>query len=280
MLKHILIINSEEKPVIQQIQQIVQAPAMSTKDSNLLKELGQKFPELEALIKKVQKDLNDHLLNYKTFSDDTTKKIQNNEENLKNYKTETNKKIAELEALFKSLRDQIANLNVSVTASKNTTTQVVRQNSNQGSSVDHSGDIRNINATLQTLIERINNLEKELLEIQNLKEKVNNLQDIAAENRQKISNLEEELFDVKSLKARVTSIYFLFLLTISRLKCLNNFSVKRNQRITKPRLQEEPHSKILHNMPLTMAALSSKSDRLLMKKSESLEMRSSPCLTN
>jgi len=30
-------------------------PALSTKDANLLKELGQKFPELENLVKKIQK---------------------------------------------------------------------------------------------------------------------------------------------------------------------------------------------------------------------------------
>ena len=41
--------------VVPQIIQQQAGPALSTKDSNLLKELGQKFPALEDLVKKLQK---------------------------------------------------------------------------------------------------------------------------------------------------------------------------------------------------------------------------------
>jgi len=171
------------------IQQVVQAgPSLSTKDANLLKELGQKFPELENLVKKIQKDLNDHLLNYKSFSEDTTKKIQNNDENLKNFKIEINKRIAELEASFKSLRDQLLNFN---------------RSSSGNTSAESSADLRMIQIALTTLTERVDNVEKEVLDLKKLKEKVNNLQDTTNEHRNKISGIEEELIDLKSLKARV-----------------------------------------------------------------------------
>lgn len=178
--------NNGDKNVVQQIVQ--SGPALSTKDANLLKELGQKFPELENLVKKIQKDLNDHLLNYRTFSDDTTKKIQNNEESLKSFKIEINKRIAELEAAFKSLRDQILNFNSAPSTA---------------GSGESSADLRKIQIALNSLTERVDNIEKELLDLRGLKNQVNNLQDASNEHRQKISGIEEELIDLKSLKARI-----------------------------------------------------------------------------
>jgi len=175
------------------VQPVVQAgPSLSTKDTNLLKELGQKFPELEALVKKIQKDFNDHLLNFKSFSDDTTKKIQAGEENHRTFKIEINKRIAELEASFKSLRDQLMNFNSS-------------DNSGKGSG-ESSADIRKIQMALTSLTERTNNLEKELLDLQRLKEKVNKLQDTSNEHTIKINNIEEELLELKGLKARIDLI--------------------------------------------------------------------------
>ena len=47
---------SDQKVPTTVVQQLVQSgSSLSTKDANLLKELGQKFPELEALLKKLNK---------------------------------------------------------------------------------------------------------------------------------------------------------------------------------------------------------------------------------
>jgi len=175
--------SGDQKHVVQSIVQ--SGPALSTKDANLLRDLGIKFPELENLVKKLQKDLNDHLLNYKAFSDDTTKKIQNNEENLKNFKIEINKRIAELEASFNSLRDQLLNFNSSSTGK------------NSGES---SADLRKIQLALTSLTERVTSLE----------EKVNRLQETSNEHKNKIANLEEELLELKALKAKLDMLEQLF----------------------------------------------------------------------
>jgi len=47
--------DGSEVVVVPQIIQQQTGPALSTKDANLLKELGQKFPGLEDLVKKLQK---------------------------------------------------------------------------------------------------------------------------------------------------------------------------------------------------------------------------------
>jgi len=168
--------NGDQKHVIQSIVQ--SGPSLSTKDASLLKELGQKFPELENLVKKMQKDLNDHLLSYKSFTDDTTKKIQNNEENLKNFKIEIHKRIAELEASFNSLRDQLFSFN----------------NSSSGKvSGESSVDLKKLQIALTSLTERVTNVE----------ERLNNHQEILNDHKNKINGIEEELIDLKALKVRI-----------------------------------------------------------------------------
>lgn len=117
---------------------------------------------------------------------------------MKNYKNETNKKIAEIEAALKSLREQLLNINLSAGSS----------NKNSGSSGsptsgDHSADLRKIQITLNSLSEKINNIEGEVADLSKLKEQVQNLQELTNENRNKINTVEEELFDLKGLKARI-----------------------------------------------------------------------------
>lgn len=96
-----------------------------------------------------------------------------------------------MEAAFKSLRDQLVNFNNS---SPNTTGAV------------DSADLRKIQIALTSLTERVDNVERELLDLRGLKDKVNNLQETSNEHRQKIAGIEEELLDLKSLKARIEMI--------------------------------------------------------------------------
>jgi len=199
--------------VVPQIIQQQAGPALSTKDSNLLKELGQKFPALEDLVKKLQKDLNDHLLNYKTFSDDATRKIINGEENHKHlksevltFKTETNifksdtnkklnesdKRITELELAIRSIKDQLAILSSLPRG----------DGSNQGSS-GSSADVQILQLTLNKLIERVTNVEGEVSDLQKLKEKVNNIQNSVSDHNKRIGNIEDELAELRALKAKI-----------------------------------------------------------------------------
>jgi len=204
----------DAQPLVQQIVQQT-GSGLSSKDSNLLKELGQKFPALEDLVKKLQKDLNDHLLNFKSFSDDTQRKIQNGEENVKslksdvqnfksdtnNFKNETNKKmtdvekrIAELEAAIKTLRDQLVSLSS------------ISSTGGSSGGGESSADIQKLQIAINSLNQRINNMESELSELNKLKERVNNVQDTCNDNRNRIINIEEELADLRGLKARIEQI--------------------------------------------------------------------------
>ena len=100
--------------MIQQITQ-VQQNTLSSKDANLLKDLEKKFPELEALVRKLQKyierliakmimryrELSDHQVNYKAFSEATTKKLDAHEV----FKNDANKRITALEDALKDLKN-------------------------------------------------------------------------------------------------------------------------------------------------------------------------------
>jgi len=126
--------------------------------------------------------LNDHLLNFKSFSDDTQRKIQNGEENVKslksdvqnfksdtnNFKNETNKKmtdvekrIAELEAAIKTLRDQLVSLSS------------ISSTGGSSGGGESSADIQKLQIAINSLNQRINNMESELSELNKLKERVN-----------------------------------------------------------------------------------------------------------
>ncbi len=163
-----------------------------------MKELMEKFPELEALVKRLQKELTDHLLIFKNFSEDTGKRITHNENQLNTHKLETQKKIEELEALIKALQAALAG------AGKGTTTVI--------QSTDYSNDIKALQLTLNLhsgQIEEhgknIKNLQALLDEIKHLKIKVSNLEGTAADHKSRIQILEEELARIKGWEARVIS---------------------------------------------------------------------------
>jgi chromosome segregation ATPase len=158
----------------------------------------EKFPELEALVKRLQKELTDHLLIFKNFSEDTGKRITHNENQLNTHKLETQKKIEELEALIKALQAALAG------AGKGTTTVI--------QSTDYSNDIKALQLTLNLhsgQIEEhgknIKNLQALLDEIKHLKIKVSNLEGTAADHKSRIQILEEELARIKGWEARVIS---------------------------------------------------------------------------
>ena len=175
--------------------------------------MGQKFPALEDLVKKLQKDLNDHLLNYKTFSDDATRKIINNEENHKHlksevitFKTETNmfksdtnkklteadKRITELELAIRSIKDQLAIFG-----------SISHGNSGDQNSGASSAELQILQLTLNKLIERVTNVELDVSDLQKLKEKVHNIQNTVADHSKRINNIEDELAELRSLKAKL-----------------------------------------------------------------------------
>jgi len=190
------------------VQQLVQSgSSLSTKDANLLKELGQKFPELEALLKKLNKEFGEHVVTFRTFADEANRKIHNNDDNIKNLKAETSKKITDLEAAIRSLRDQLVNFNTlpaPASGSSNSST------SNQGSNDMNSAEIRRIQMALTTINERISGVETDISELQKLKEKVHSVQEVVYENKHKIGNIEEELSELRSLRARVELLEQLF----------------------------------------------------------------------
>jgi len=191
------------------VQQLVQSgSSLSTKDANLLKELSQKFPEFEALLKKLNKEFSEHVITYRTFADEANRKIHNNDENIKNLKSETGKKISDLEAAMRSLRDQLLNFNAplpvpSAGGSSN-------NSSNQVSNDNQSAEIRRIQMALTTINERISGVEKDVSDLQRLKEKVHSIQEVTYENKHKIGNIEEELAELRSLKARVELLEQIF----------------------------------------------------------------------
>lgn len=156
--------------------------------------------------------MNDHLLNYKTFTDDATRKIINGEENHKHlksevvtFKTETNifksdtnkklteadKRITELELAIRSIKDQLAILG-----------SIPRGNSNQ-SSGDSSAELQILQLTLNKLIERVTTVEGDVSDLQRLKEKVSNIQSTVSDHSKRINNIEDELAELRNLKAKL-----------------------------------------------------------------------------
>jgi len=63
---------------------------------------------------------------------------------------------------------------------------------------------------LTTINERISGVEKDVSELQRLKEKVYSIQEVTYENKHKIGNIEEELADLRGLKARVELLEQIF----------------------------------------------------------------------
>jgi len=193
----------DDKKIDTQI--IQQGPSISTKDMNAIKELLEKFPELEALLKKLQKEFSDHMLNYKSFTDDTNKKIDNTNNDLKHFKGDTNKKIKELEDLIKSLKDKIDNLDLSSLGSKGSSGEVSGEISLQIKKIlarlDQHGDKLNAHDT------QFDDLRREL---ERLKDRVNGLDGFTNENRNRIIALEEEVGELRGLKSRIDILEQLF----------------------------------------------------------------------
>jgi len=144
--------------------------------------------------------------------DESWRKIAITGENLTNLKTETNKKISDLEAAIKALRDQLLSF----------TTAPISNASNGGKAVGvDESEIRRIQMALATLTDRLNQIEKELLDLNKLNERVNTIQEVANDNRNRISTAEEDILELKGLKAKIEALERLINVNIDAKSKLN-----------------------------------------------------------
>jgi chromosome segregation ATPase len=205
-----------DNSAINQLLNSSSGPSMSTKDANFLKELATKFPELEAIVKKLLKDFNEHQNQYKHFVDDTNKKTSVLDQNHTNFKNDATKRIQALEDLLKQLQDSIKLMQERLDSQKggsSTTSKDLKVVSNTSDLTAVQIDIKRIQAQLIQITDvdkeqdaKLVRIFDDLSEIKQIKIKLNGLNDYANENRSRIVALEEELNDLRVLKQRIESL--------------------------------------------------------------------------
>jgi hypothetical protein len=144
-------------------------------------------------------------LNYKDFSENTERKLTQQDENFRNLKFDTQKKLAELEELIRKLKD-----GSSGTSSKPTVVVSPSNSNNNTNLVDHSNDIKSILATLKEHQTKIDELSKQIKGLQgdfghfkDLSNRVSALEGITTDHKSRIQVLEDEMAELKALKSRV-----------------------------------------------------------------------------